>query len=207
MTGSSLQEKINAFIKHLDQEMDLIMITDRLDESLIILKEYLCWSMTDILYLKRLVSGKTKKTISDKTKARISKYQVIDAQIFNHFNKSFQQKLDGMGRENIARQVEEFRKLRETFENKCFDKNETVELRFQSMSWKLSDYGTNKNLACMLLQTCDVKLTHALAELQLSQDYTVPIVSSGGKLHDKPFMMQDMLSKIQLDYHNGKEAV
>ena len=30
-----LQDKIHAFVDHLDQEMDLVMITDRMDESLV----------------------------------------------------------------------------------------------------------------------------------------------------------------------------
>ena len=100
--------------------MDFVMITDRMDESLIILKEYLCWNMTDILYLNRLVRDQPKVSMSAETMNRILKYQVIDDQIFHHSDASFDQHLEKIGREKVASQVKEFRKMREAFENKCF---------------------------------------------------------------------------------------
>ena len=202
MGGSTVQDKIDAFIKHLDKEMDFVMITDRMDESLIILKEYLGWNMTDIVYLNRMVSSKPKVTMSDETKARILKYNVIDDQIFDHFNVSFEQHLERVGREKVASQVKEFREMREAFENKCFNKNKTVHGPYGSISWEISDYGKNKNVACQFLQTRDVALTMAIAKLQLSQDYTVPIEG-----YDKNFHMQDIISKIQRDYSNNEDPI
>ena len=197
--GSTLQMKIDAFINYLDEEMDYIMITDRMDESLIILKEYLGWNMIDIVYLKRKVSIMPKVTISDKTIARILKYQVVDDQIFHHFNASFEQHLDRLGRENVASQVKEFRKMRETFENKCFNKDKIIETRFNSVTWELSDYGKNINVACKFLQTHDAELSTIMKQLQLSQDYTVPI--------NKTLLMQDVISRIQRDYDNNEYTV
>ena len=195
-----LKDRINEFIKHLDQEMNFVMITDRMDESLIMLKEYLCWDMTDLLYLNRLVSDQPKVSLSAETMNRISKYQVIDAQIFDHFNASFEHHLDRIGRENVASQVKEFWKIREAFEDKCFNKNKIVKLPYHSKSWEISNYGKNENLACTFLQADDVEMTSAIAELQLSQDYAVPIVRGDGSAFDKPYPMQEIFSKIQQDY-------
>ena len=199
MAGSTLQEKINAFIEHLDQEMDFVMITDRMDESLILLKEYLGWNMTDIMYLNRMVSSKPKVTMSEETKARILKYQVIDAQIFDHFNKTFELHLDRVGREKVASQVKKFQEIRESFENKCFNKNMTVKGPYGSVSWQITDYGRNQNVACTFLQTRDIRLTNVITQLQLTQDYTVPI--------DQPLVMRDIISKIQRDYDNSEDPV
>ena len=208
MQNLTIQERIDAFIKHLDEEMDLVMITERMDESLILLKEYLCWNMTDIIYLKRLVSSEPKDSISEATKARILKYQVIDSQLFDHFNATFERNLDRIGRQKVAEQVIELQKVREAFENKCFNKKKRIVLRnYHSMSWKLTDYGKNKNLACSFLRTDDVKLTNAIAQLQLSRDYTVPIKDAKGNLHNAPFVMQDELSKIQQDYESNEDPV
>ena len=73
--------------------------------------------MTDIVYLNRMVRSIPKVTMSEETKARILKYQVIDAQIFDHFNKTFELHLDRVGKEKIASQVKEFEEIRESFEN------------------------------------------------------------------------------------------
>ena len=202
MRRLTLGEKINAFVKHIDSEMDFVMITDRMDESLVILKEYLGWNMTDIVYLNRMVSSKPKVPMSEETKARILKYQVIDARIYDHFNASFQQHVEKIGREKVASQVREFQEMREAFENKCFNKNKTVKGPYNSISWEISYYGQNKNMACTFLQTRDITLTRVITQLQLSQDYTVPIGVTHG-----PYLMQHIVTKIQRDYDNNEDPV
>ena len=67
-----MQDKIDAFIKHFDQGIDSVTITERMDESLIILKEYFGWYITDILYLKRTINSiKPQVKISDARIARL----------------------------------------------------------------------------------------------------------------------------------------
>ena len=200
--GSTLQEKIEAFIQHLDREMDFVMITDRMDESLVLLKEYLGWNITDIMYLNRMVSSKPKVSMSDETKAKILQYQVIDRQIFDHFNASFERHIDKIGREKVASLVKQFREIRETFENKCFNKNKTVKGPYNSISWEITDYGKNVNVACTFLQTRDVILTKVITQLQLSQDYSVPINGSS-----KPLLLQPIVIKLQRDFANNADPV
>ena len=202
LEGSTLQEKIEAFIQHLDREMDFVMITDRMDESLVILKEYLGWNITDIMYLNRMVSSKPKVSMSDETKAKILQYQVIDRQIFDHFNASFERHINKIGREKVASLVKQFREIRETFENKCFNKNKTVKGPYNSISWEITDYGKNVNVACTFLQTRDVILTKVITQLQLSQDYSVPINGSS-----KPLLLQPIVIKLQRDFANNADPV
>ena len=200
MEGSTLQDKIDAFIKHLDQEIDFVMITERMDESLIILKEYLGWNMTDIVYLKRTVSSfEPHATISDVTTARILKYQVIDDQIYRYFNASFEKHLDRVGREKVASQVKEFREMREAFENKCFNKSKIIPAPYGSVSWEISDYGKNVNVACTFLQITDSVMIRVIDQVQRSLDYTVPI--------NQTLLRQDIVSKIQRDYDNNEDPV
>ena len=199
MGGSTVQDKIDAFIKHLDREFDFVMITERMDESLIILKEYLGWNMTDIVYLNCNVSNKPKVTMSDETVAKILKYQVIDDQIFNHFNASFEQHLDRVGREKVASQLKEFQEMREAFENKCFDKDKIIAHPGQSVTWELSDYGKHINVACTILQTHDYHMRRIMRQLQLSKDYTLPI--------NETLVLQDIVSRIQREYDNNEHTV
>jgi hypothetical protein len=141
--------------------------------------------------------------MSEETKARILEYQVIDAQIFDHFNASLERHIDKIGREKVALQVKQFQAMRLAFENKCFNKNKTVYRGpYRSISWVITDYGKYENVACTFLQTRDVTLTYVITELQLSQDYTLPFKERIG-----PFLMQDMVSKIQRDYDNNENLV
>ena len=56
----------------LDQEMDRVMITDRMDESLDVLKELVGWEMSDIMFLNKKVTQKNSSNeILDATELRI----------------------------------------------------------------------------------------------------------------------------------------
>ena len=132
--------------------------------------------MTDIVYLNRMVRSIPKVTMSEETKVRILKYQIIDAQIFDNFNKTFELHLDRVGKEKIAFQVKEFEEIRESFENKiCFNKDNTVNGLYNSISWEITEYGININInvACTFLQTRDVILTKVITQLQPSQDLSL----------------------------------
>ena len=140
--------------------------------------------MTDIVYLNRMVRSIPKVTMSEETKARILKYQVIDAQLFDHFNKTFELHLDWVGKEKTASQVKEFEEIRKSFENKiCFNKDNTVN--------GFLFINININVACTFLQTREIILTKVITQLQPSQDYTIPIKGNNG-----PLLMRDIVSKI-----------
>ena len=52
---TAIRNKIKSYYK----EFDLVLIAERFDESLIVMKNYLCWDMEDILYLKVIINGST----------------------------------------------------------------------------------------------------------------------------------------------------
>ena len=52
---TAIRNKIKSYYK----EFDLVLIAERFDESLIVMKNYLCWDMQDILYLKVIINGST----------------------------------------------------------------------------------------------------------------------------------------------------
>ena len=91
--------------------------------------------------------------------------------------------------------MKEFREIREAFENKCFDKDKIIDGPDHSVTWELSDYGKNENIVCTFLQTRDSTLATVIGQLQLSQDYTVPITDN--------LELHHMISKIQREYDNN----
>ena len=43
---------VDKSIEYLNTEFDVVLIAEQFDESLIVMKEHLCWNTEDILYLK-----------------------------------------------------------------------------------------------------------------------------------------------------------
>ena len=196
-----LQERVDSFISHLDRELDFVMITERMDESLVLLKEYLGWEMSDMLYLNRMVSSRKKEEVSQETQNRILDYQIIDRQLYDYFNKTFQRHVDGIGKDKMRDLLLEFQTLRTEFEEKCFDKTKEVKLGpYGSASWALTDYGNYENKACTFLQARDVEITSVMTDLQISNDYeNTSSCKNAGQC-----LMQSTVKKIQTDYDHNR---
>ena len=183
MDGTTVQQRIDAFIDMLDTELDLVMITDRMDESLVVLKEYMGWEVNDILYLtKKITEKKRSRILSTRTENAILDRMVIDRQIFNHFSAKLDKQIELLGKERIRKLVVNFKLLRQNFEDKCYDKkkgmtqfcdHDCVDPKMRNVvNWQLSEYGKSENPSCSFLNTEYRFYCMAISDVQLSQDYT-----------------------------------
>ena len=80
----------DALIQHIDRKFGMVLIIERIDESLVLLKRRLCWSTKDILYLPLRVvkyKGKAKETEQDQEEliAKHRKWSNIDYDMYDHF--------------------------------------------------------------------------------------------------------------------------
>ncbi|XP_006818560.1 galactosylceramide sulfotransferase-like [Saccoglossus kowalevskii] len=80
-------------IRRIDKEMDFVIILDHFDESLVILKQIMCWKDEDIIYH---ISKKSRKrnTITTSMKINIRKWSLADTLLFEHFNRSLWDKVN-----------------------------------------------------------------------------------------------------------------
>ena len=76
-----LKIEVSQFIKKIGSEFDLVMITDHLLESLILLKHALCMSLDDICFFsKNVKTNGPSSIIDDETKELIKEWQHVDAE-------------------------------------------------------------------------------------------------------------------------------
>ena len=197
-----VEDKINGFIEHMKEEMDLVMISERIDESLIVLKEYMEWKLDDILYLNRNIAPSLSKTNLTKSTIRnIYNHLTLDKQMFDFFNASLDRHIEKLGRKHINEEVIKFRKMRHEFENRCFDKTKVKVMEWDTRSYELTKYGKSENLACTFLQLNDVQLDDAISQLQNSRDYTMPIRYKGS-LVTKNYIFYDLITTLQREFEN-----
>ena len=91
--------KINEKLNSLDKEFKLVMIMERLHESLVLLKRYLNWSIKDIIYLR---TNSHKHAITNVTEEEILKHKqtcFLDYAIYDFFSKKFNKRVDAEGAE------------------------------------------------------------------------------------------------------------
>ncbi|XP_077867491.1 galactosylceramide sulfotransferase-like [Saccoglossus kowalevskii] len=78
----------------LDKEFDLVLITEYMDESLVLLKKMMCWTFDDILYRSRKVSKRKRQPITKAMERILSKGLANDLIVYQHFNRTLWHKID-----------------------------------------------------------------------------------------------------------------
>ena len=76
--------------------MDLVLITEYFDESLLLLRRLMCWDWADILYLPKNVRSSPPQ-IPEQLRQSMRKFNAVDMRLYEHFNKSLWDKVDKYG--------------------------------------------------------------------------------------------------------------
>ncbi|XP_071941583.1 galactosylceramide sulfotransferase-like [Antedon mediterranea] len=108
---------------NMERELDFVMLLEYLDESLILLKNKLCWSFEDILYVTKNV-GKRHFAINESLANRIRKWSRWDVILYDRFNTSFWKQVDEFGWDKMQRELKIFKERQFEFQKTCPIKRE-----------------------------------------------------------------------------------
>lgn len=117
-------------IHDLSQHFDLVLIAEYFEESLILLKDKLCWSMEDILYFKlNARKGSSVSRLTPELRAKALQWNGADWRLYQHFNASFWDRVEAYGRERMSREVTELRRRNSEMKAVCIEDGGAVEAR------------------------------------------------------------------------------
>ena len=95
-------EKVKQKIEELDKQMDLVLIVEDFENSLVILQDKLCWPMKDMTSLKlNERMGKKKSNITEETRSIMKKWLWADYMLYDHFKNKLQMHKDEMGLDKL----------------------------------------------------------------------------------------------------------
>lgn len=169
------ETKINEAIGEVDDTFDLVMIAELFDESLILLKHMLCWSMEDILYLvhNRRMMDAEKTPYYNETSEKIREYNQADQMLYDYFLRKLNDAIDKFGRERMAQEVEELKTWNKVWYDHCVGKisesNKNVPTDNRAYSSKVYSFVLkDKPVAriCTNLAMVEIPYTHKLIEKQ-----------------------------------------
>ena len=111
------QQDVDDLIAHLDT-FTLVLITEYMDESLVLMKRKLCWELEDVVYFALKVNKRKPKTpMAQDIREKILKLNWFDAQLYTHFNRTLWQQIE---REpNFDEELAAFRDLKAQLSNQC----------------------------------------------------------------------------------------
>eukprot|EP00058_Branchiostoma_floridae_P005819 XP_002591307.1 hypothetical protein BRAFLDRAFT_76757 [Branchiostoma floridae] len=111
------------FVRTIDQDFDLVMLTEYLDESLVLLKRLMCWKIQDIIYIRSTnVKHRHGQEILFSTQLQQThkEWSYVDYALYDHFNKSLWRRIKSSGNDFWG-EVKYFKDLNQEISRQCQD--------------------------------------------------------------------------------------
>ena len=179
------EEAIQEMIQQIDASFKVVMIMDRFDESLILLKRRLRWATSDIVYFKQNAQSAHPNSFQDDILYHvIYELNKADALIYEHFNRRLTAELNAeFNQKELENELRILHEFQSNLTNSCIDRttdnaklmkdpqlNNPNEL---ARSWMFRPYGQKtvgyklkqkslENVMCRLLALPELSLTHYL---------------------------------------------
>ncbi|XP_077983793.1 galactose-3-O-sulfotransferase 2-like [Glandiceps talaboti] len=113
------EEAVFSLINDIQKSFKLVMISDYLDESLVLLKRQMCWELDDVIYYKpsdAKIHSEHRSEVSSDLREKLQKWNFVDNILYRHFNKTFWKMVRSQG-DDFYEEVEQLRtKNRQIFD-------------------------------------------------------------------------------------------
>ena len=108
---------INDAIQQLSKDLNLVLIKEYFDESMILMKNHLCLSYEDIIYLPQNMRKDTEK-LSPSLKRVIESWNRADMIMYDYFNRTFWERIHKYG-QTFFNDLKLFRELNSNVTDEC----------------------------------------------------------------------------------------
>jgi len=116
LTSDRLQNQI---LRKLDSELDLVMILEHFEESLILLKHSLCWNDDDLSYVKVNENAAKWPELSGRMSSKLKNMLKYEYELYDFFKQKLQEKILSFGASKIKSEKRLFAQIRLSVESKC----------------------------------------------------------------------------------------
>ncbi|TRY87557.1 hypothetical protein DNTS_025175 [Danionella cerebrum] len=120
--------RVKQAIRFIEERFDLILISDYFEESLILLKDALCWEIEDVLFFKHNVrSPQSGLGMSPQLKFQAREWNGADWLLYQYFNASLWARIEKFGLRRMLENVQDLRRKLAEMEELCIDGGHAVE--------------------------------------------------------------------------------
>lgn len=153
-SGMGNKTYISDYVTYLNRTFHLVMVSERFDESMVLLKRLLGWRLQDVLYIKNNVftKGARNNYTKDEKKAH-REFNAADYALYEHFSRLFQRRVEAEGR-LFSAEVAAYVSLREKVEGFCGGPHRNAGLIMPATPWT-SRFEVSK-VDCLLMTEPEV---------------------------------------------------
>ena len=150
------ETSLQNYLSKLKSEFTLVLILERFDESLVLLKRLLHWSVFDIIYSAKKKKENNDIQLSPGQIMRLKYTNKLEYAIYDFFNNELEKKIQNAG-DNFAQEVAHFKTILKQTDEFCLTSNKTMPFyMFPSSAWDNTFSITRKD--CYLIYGMDVPL-------------------------------------------------
>ncbi|XP_078607334.1 galactose-3-O-sulfotransferase 3-like [Branchiostoma floridae x Branchiostoma japonicum] len=134
ITGNPSSEDIKDFLETISGELDLVMILEYFEESLVLLRRLMCWDLQDILYLKYNSYEYGNVTVPPVLMDRHKQWDTVDYALYDHFNKTLWGKIQKEGND-FREELHHFRDIEHKVRTHCFSPKDQLPTTVERSPW------------------------------------------------------------------------
>ncbi|XP_013929316.1 PREDICTED: galactose-3-O-sulfotransferase 2 isoform X2 [Thamnophis sirtalis] len=156
---------IQSVFHNIEEIFHLILIADFFDESMILLKDFLCWDLDDVIYFKMNARSRHSiQTLKPENKEKVKEWCALDWELYKHFNKSFWMKIqERMDLKTLYKEVDLLQKRQSELMESCLLEETAIDHNqiknknmkpFQSGNARIMGYNLKQDLDNTTLNIC-----------------------------------------------------
>lgn len=130
-------ERMNHILEALNSTFDLVMVAERYDESLVLLKDMMCWTADDVAYLSINYRSKKSNTtrLSLEAREKLLQLSYPDVQIYKFFLRVFEAKIEAFGRSRMEKELAAVREANKRLAEMCVVEKDSPLVSKKGMEW------------------------------------------------------------------------
>ena len=172
-------------IERAKKDFDLVMISDYMAESLVLLKDLLCWDLKDVAYFtmnRRPDECRQKIKNIEETRKRIKEWNKIDNEIFDYFNRTFWEKVNSKG-SSFKSELDQLLNIKKQLDQSCLSHGRYYDESqpwFPILGFKLKNETKNENIRtlCEDMIRSEIDFTYLLKYKQTIHNWKIPMKQS-----------------------------
>ena len=189
---------IRRALNTIDKDFDLVLMMEHFDESMVLLKRRLCWSIDDVVFFKtneRL--NKNKRILTSEQEESIKKWNNADIALYDYFIDRFWKEIEKEGPE-FYDDLQNLKQRKKYHFRTCVAREKVTEA-YSSVYVK--GYEMKKNLSTETKLFCERMLRNELAyQDYFKSKYTRKIAGLEGETIEN---FDDQLQEVEVDVESG----
>ncbi|XP_078657391.1 galactose-3-O-sulfotransferase 2-like isoform X1 [Branchiostoma floridae x Branchiostoma belcheri] len=171
-------EAAQAYVERLDREFDLVLILEYLDESLVLLKRTLCWTVLDIVYniFNESPGYRFDMELTPEMDVNYRKWSKVDYLLYEHFNTSLWNRVSELG-DDFLQEVAHFVTVKNQVKAFCED-GKKDQLVIPASKWD-NEFSVDQKF-CRLFKTTRMSFYKYLAPRQVDKELLNNYTSKAG---------------------------